>query len=98
MPCTQPCDDYPDAYDAWLVVHRAAYLSEVQAIRHLLTSRTSCLEIGIGSRGVKMNQIQEPVNINLFSISLAFGLLIKINFVSVLAVIFVIIYFKWWYL
>jgi hypothetical protein len=58
----------------------------------------SSLEIGIGSRGVKLNEIQEPVNINLYSISLAFGLLIKLNFVSVLAVIFVIIYFKWWYL
>jgi len=58
----------------------------------------SSLEIGIGNRGVKFDQIQEPVNINLYSISLAFGLLIKINFVSVLAVIFVIIYFKWWYL
>jgi hypothetical protein len=58
----------------------------------------SNLEIGIGNRGVKFNQVQEPVNINLYSISLAFGLLIKINFVSVLAVLFVIIYFKWWYL
>ncbi len=56
------------------------------------------LEIGIGDRGVLVNEIQDPVYINLYSISLAFGLLIKLNFVSVLAVIFVIIYFKWWYL
>ncbi len=58
----------------------------------------SNLEIGVGERGFSINEIQEPVNINFYSISLAFGLLIKLNFVSVLAVIFVIIYFKWWYL
>ncbi|MEE9554094.1 MAG: DUF4321 domain-containing protein [candidate division Zixibacteria bacterium] len=56
------------------------------------------LEIGIGKRGISVNEIQEPININLYSISLAFGLLIKINFVSVLMVILVIIYFKWWYI
>ncbi len=56
------------------------------------------LEIGIGKRGIKVNEIQEPIYINLYSISLAFGLLIKINFVSVLMVILIIIYFKWWYL
>ncbi len=58
------------------------------------------LEIGIGKRGVLVNdkEIQEPVNINLYSISIAFGLLIKINFVSVMMVILVIIYFKWWYI
>lgn len=56
------------------------------------------LEIGIGKKGVLVNDIQEPININLYSISIAFGLLIKINFVSVLMVILVIIYFKWWYI
>lgn len=56
------------------------------------------LEIGVGSRGVSINEIQEPLNINLYSISLAFGFLIRINFVSVLMVILVIIYFKWWYI
>lgn len=56
------------------------------------------LEIGIGKRGIKVNEIQEPIYINLYSISLAFGLLIKINFVSVLMVILIIIYFKWWYI
>ena len=56
------------------------------------------LEVGIGQRGVSINEMQEPIYINLFSISLAFGLLIKINFVSILMVIFVLIYFKWWYL
>ena len=56
------------------------------------------LELGIGKRGVSVNEIQEPININLYSISFAFGLLIRINFVSVLMVILVIIYFKWWYI
>jgi hypothetical protein len=56
------------------------------------------LEIGIGKRGITVNEIQEPIYINLYSISLAFGLLIKLNFVSVLMVILVIIYFKWWYI
>lgn len=56
------------------------------------------LDIGIGQRGLTVNEVQEPIYINLFSISLAFGLLIKINFVSLLLIILVIIYFKWWYL
>lgn len=56
------------------------------------------LDIGIGQRGLAVNDIQEPIYINLYSISLAFGLLIKINFVSLLLIILVIIYFKWWYL
>lgn len=56
------------------------------------------LEIGIGDRGILVNKIQEPININLYSISFAFGLLIRINFVSVLLVILVIIYFRWWYI
>jgi len=56
------------------------------------------LDIGIGQRGISVNEIQEPIYINLFSVSLAFGLLIKINFVSLLMIILVIIYFKWWYL
>ncbi len=56
------------------------------------------LDIGIGQSGVQFNRLQEPIFINLYSISLAFGLLIKINFVSLLMIILVIIYFKWWYL
>ncbi len=56
------------------------------------------VEIGIGKRGINVNEMQEPIYINLYSISLAFGLLIKINFVSVLMVILIIIYFKWWYI
>ena len=56
------------------------------------------IEIGIGNRGVVVNNIQQPIYVDLYGISLAFGLLIKINFVSVLMVLLVIIYFKWWYI
>ncbi len=56
------------------------------------------MDIGIGERGVMVNDIQQPIHINLYSISLTFGFLLKINFVSLLMVILVIIYFKWWYL
>jgi hypothetical protein len=38
------------------------------------------------------------ISVDFFSISLTFGLMVKINFVSVLMVILVIIYFRWWYL
>jgi hypothetical protein len=56
------------------------------------------MDIGIGQRGVTINDIQQPISINLYSIALTFGFIIKINFVSLLMVILVIIYFKWWYL
>jgi hypothetical protein len=34
----------------------------------------------------------------LYTISFTFGLMVKINFVSILMIILVIAYFKWWYL
>ena len=40
----------------------------------------------------------EPVKVDLYAISFTFGLLFKINFMSVLFVLLVIIYFRWWYL
>ncbi len=36
--------------------------------------------------------------VDFFSITFTFGLLLRINFVSILMVILVIIYFRWWYL
>ena len=36
--------------------------------------------------------------IDLFAVSLTFGLMFKINFMSVLVVLLVIVYFRWWYL
>jgi len=38
------------------------------------------------------------ISFDFYSIALTFGLMVKINFVSVLMVILVIIYFRWWYL
>ena len=38
------------------------------------------------------------VKVDFFAISFTFGLTVKINFVSVLVVLLVIIYFRWWYL
>ena len=45
------------------------------------------IEIGFG-----------PTPVNLYSISFTFGIAFKINFMSVLTVLLVIIYFRWWYL
>lgn len=42
--------------------------------------------------------LDPPVSLDLFSIALTFGLMIKVNFVSVLFVVMVIIYFRWWYI
>ncbi len=39
-----------------------------------------------------------PVSVQLYALSFTIGLMIKINFVSVLTIIGVIIYFRWWYL
>ena len=40
----------------------------------------------------------ETFTLNFHNISLTFGLMFKINFVSILMIILVIAYFKWWYL
>ena len=37
-------------------------------------------------------------SVELYAISLTFGLMFKINFVSVLMIIFIIVYFRWWYI
>ena len=36
--------------------------------------------------------------IDLYAVSLTFGLMFKINFMSVLVVLLDIVYFRWWYL
>ncbi len=38
------------------------------------------------------------VKVDFYAISFTFGLMLKINFMSVLAVLLVIVYFRWWYL
>jgi large-conductance mechanosensitive channel len=40
----------------------------------------------------------KPFSVEAYALSLTFGLMVKINFVSILMIIFVIIYFRWWYL
>ena len=40
----------------------------------------------------------KPAELKLYAISLTFGLMFKINFVSVISVLLVIAYFKWWYI
>lgn len=39
-----------------------------------------------------------PTQVDFYAISFTVGLLFKINFVSALFVILVIVYFRWWYL
>jgi len=62
------------------------------------------LQIGLGSdifAKVRDNTdpvLYSPVTIDFFAITLTFGLLIKINFVSVLFVLLVFVYFRWWFL
>jgi hypothetical protein len=40
----------------------------------------------------------EPTTLQFYAISLTLGLVVKFNFVSVLMMIFVLAYFRWWYL
>jgi hypothetical protein len=39
-----------------------------------------------------------PTTVELYAISFTIGLLVKINFVSILFIILVVIYFRWWFL
>ncbi|MDD3731217.1 MAG: DUF4321 domain-containing protein [candidate division Zixibacteria bacterium] len=40
----------------------------------------------------------DTTRIELYAVSLTFGLMFKINFMSVLVVLLVLVYFRWWYL
>jgi hypothetical protein len=40
----------------------------------------------------------ETTHVEFYSISFTIGIMFKINFVSVLTVLLVIIYFRWWYI
>jgi hypothetical protein len=48
---------------------------------------TKSIEIGINT-----------TKVDFYAVSFTFGLTFKINFVSVLVVLLVIVYFRWWYL
>jgi hypothetical protein len=39
-----------------------------------------------------------PTTLELYAITFTIGLLVKINFVSILFIILVVIYFRWWFL
>jgi hypothetical protein len=40
----------------------------------------------------------EAFRVEFYAVSFTFGLMFKINFMSVLGVLLVIIYFRWWYI
>lgn len=40
----------------------------------------------------------ETFKVDFYAIAFTFGLMFKINFMSILIVILVMVYFKWWYL
>jgi hypothetical protein len=40
----------------------------------------------------------DTFKVDFYAISVTFGLTLKINFMSVLVVLLVIVYFRWWYL
>jgi hypothetical protein len=40
----------------------------------------------------------KPLTVELFAISFTIGLMVKINFVSVLFILLVVLYFRWWFL
>jgi hypothetical protein len=54
------------------------------------------IEIGFG-QGVDVQPVP-PLVINLYAVTLILGFTLKINFVSVLFVLLVFVYFRWWYL
>jgi hypothetical protein len=40
----------------------------------------------------------DTIHANLYTVDFSFGMYLKLNFVSVLCVILVLIYYRWWYL
>lgn len=62
----------------------AGFLPEGSAVKEVFGKS---IDIGI-----------ETFQIDFYAISFTFGLMLKINFMSVLVLLLVIIYFRWWYL
>lgn len=54
------------------------------------------IEIGVGRR-IGMEPV-EPLAVNLYALTFVLGFTVRINFVSVLFVLLLLIYFRWWYL
>ncbi|HOD67396.1 MAG TPA: DUF4321 domain-containing protein [candidate division Zixibacteria bacterium] len=40
----------------------------------------------------------KTIQVDFYAIAFTFGLMLKVNFMSVLVLLLVIIYFRWWYL
>jgi hypothetical protein len=40
----------------------------------------------------------EPLTLELYTINFTIGLMVRINFASILFIILVVIYFRWWFL
>lgn len=40
----------------------------------------------------------QSFHLNVYAVDLTFGLLLKLNFVSLLLVLLVVVYYRWWYL
>jgi hypothetical protein len=40
----------------------------------------------------------QPLTVDLYAVSFTIGLMVKINFVSILFLIMVLLYFRWWFL
>ena len=62
----------------------------------LALGRREAVEIGVG-RTIGTEQV-EPLSVDLHALSFVLGFTIRINFVSVLFVLLLLIYFRWWYL
>lgn len=54
------------------------------------------IEIGVG-RTVDLQPV-EPIAFDFYALTFVFGFTVRINFVSVLFVLLLLIYFRWWYL
>lgn len=54
------------------------------------------VDIGMG-RSIDMEEV-EPLRIDLYAVSLVFGITLRINLLSILFVLLLFIYFRWWYL
>ncbi|HUU45977.1 MAG TPA: hypothetical protein VM118_09605 [Acidobacteriota bacterium] len=57
---------------------------------------TRHIAIGVG-QGVALEEVA-PVRIDLYAVSLVLGMTLRINLLSVLFVLLLFIYFRWWYL
>jgi len=60
MPKTQPFDENTTEYDDWFTKNRAAYESELQAVRGMLPDEGRGLEIGVGT-----GKFADPLGITL---------------------------------